>query len=131
MMKLLNKVDWVGSGASLAWGIYAKDPWFIGGGLVGFVVAWYQPANKLAELLKKRMVRKKAVADDSATVLKEDAFYAEMLGQQPDAEPPKASKAPDFSGELRIASVSISGSRHNALKPSHLNLADSTGRTHA
>lgn len=66
--KWLYQLDWLVAGGCIAWGLLRLaqghqdlDTWFwVGGGVLGLVLAWVRPAEHFARLLQRRMIRKSA-----------------------------------------------------------------------
>ncbi len=132
LIKALSALDWVVGTLSLAWGLYSGNAWFIAGGALGLVTAYYKPAVRIQAALEKRFLRKKPANADNVKVQAEDAFYANMLGT--DVETPATpaavvAAAPDFTRTLPAGPVLVNSSRHNLLKPTHLNLVQGTAST--
>ncbi len=44
-------LDWALALASLSWGIYSQNGWWIAGGVIGFALAWIDPGTRLRKRL--------------------------------------------------------------------------------
>lgn len=121
-IKALSALDWIVGTLTLVWGLYSGNSWFIAGGVLGLMTAYFKPAMRVQAALEKRFLRKKPNHGDSSKVQAEDAFYANMLGNDTAAPAPAEPVAVNFSRALVAGPVLVSGSRHNLLKPGHLNL---------
>lgn len=51
--------DWALAAAGLGYGIYAQSYLFIGLGLFGVFLAWYRPATRIQNVLKKKIVKRR------------------------------------------------------------------------
>lgn len=58
LLKIMGYLDYVASTAVLAYGIYAQSVFYIGAGLLGYVVALLRPAERLKAALGSKFVRK-------------------------------------------------------------------------
>jgi len=124
LLKILNKLDWVVGAGTVLVGLYLLNGWVVASGVLGLLVAWYKPAERIKKKLEAKFLRKKTVASDVHKVQAEDEFYAQMGVTEPELSQPKAPvTAVSYSNSLSSGPVLISSSRHNQLKVDHLNLA--------
>lgn len=122
LFKLLSAMDWLVSGGSVAYGLYAQNWWYVAGGLLGLGLAYYRPSERIRAVIEKRFLHKKARTDDSAVAQAEDVFYASVLGQLQDASAPSVSTGPRHYHDTLPAygRVLLSGSKHNQLRAEHV-----------
>lgn len=127
LLKILNKLDWAVGGGTLLVGLYLLNGWIVASGVLGLLVAWYKPAERVKKKLEAKFLRKKTVTSDVHKVQAEDEFYAQMgvTEPEPQSQPLPPANAVSYSNALSSGPVLISSSRHNQLKPDHLNLAAS------
>ena len=45
--RYVRAFDWILAAASLGWGIYTSNAWWIAGGIIGFALAWIDPGTRL------------------------------------------------------------------------------------
>jgi hypothetical protein len=43
----LRTLDWLGAGASLGYGLWQHNYWWIGAGVILFFLAWYDPGARI------------------------------------------------------------------------------------
>ena len=124
-LKALNRLDWFLAGGTIAVGLYLQNWWVVGSGCIGLAAAWYRPAERIKARMEKKFLRKKAATSDAKSVQAEDAFYAQVLGQEPAADlvAKAAPTAGDFSAALQSGQFSLNPSRHSVLRYQHFNLA--------
>ncbi len=131
VLRFFNYFDWVVAVGTLVVGLVLMNGWVIASGLLGLALAWYKPAERIKKRMEKSFLRKPAKVEDSAHTQGEDAFYANVLGTaQPAAledAPSAAATAPatpvGFAfGPRGYGAVRLSVSKHNQLRPEHLEL---------
>lgn len=130
MQKLLTRLtalDWILSGATLAYGLWSKNPLIIGVGAVGLLIAWYSPAKRLqtkmanSSLASRRRAKESAAAQAAIEAVAEEEAAKSTLG----AEPVATSELPprNFSSQISAyAGMRLTPSKHNRLQPSSFNL---------
>lgn len=122
LFKLLAAMDWLVSGGSVAYGLLTQNWWYVAGGVLGLCLAFYRPSERIRAVLEKRFLRKKTRTDDSAVAQAEDVFYASVLGQLQDESAPSVAAGPRHYHDTLPAynRVLLSGSKHNQLRPEHV-----------
>lgn len=121
MLKLLNKVDWILGFGVIAAGIYLEDWRVLASGFLGLAVAYYKPADRIKARLEAKLLRKTESKNASVTALvAEDTPPVEELSALESSTTP--TKHASFKEEMQGGQILLGGSRHNVLKPSHLNM---------
>lgn len=62
--KFANKLDWAGSIACIGYGIYISGMWWILGGIIGLVIAYFNPSKKVSDKITSKF-KSKATANVS------------------------------------------------------------------
>lgn len=124
LLRYLNKLDWILSGATVLAGLYLLDWLIVLAGVVGLVAAWYKPAERLKNRLQKRVLRKRgAPAGPTDQDLGEDLYHSTEPAVPASNEPARS-----FRDGYAPVQVRLSTSRHNLLKAEHFNLAEADDR---
>lgn len=123
-LKTLKYVDWIlGIGTILA-GIVMGSKLIVGAGLLGLLVAWYNPAERVKQAIEKRMVRKgSSNVDHTAAAKADDALYE---GTEPAAVADVASptaETPNYSANPTTGKVYLHSSPHNLVKLTSLSFS--------
>lgn len=121
VLQFLNKLDWVLAAATVVAGIYLQNWWLVSGGLIGFIVAWYKPAEKLQAKVKQRILRKKA-ANAPVDANLGEAIYQEMASSA--VSPIEAPPPRTYRDGYPPLNIRVSSSKHNRLRAEHFNLAE-------
>ena len=135
VIKNLSKLDWILGGATLAYGVATMNLFIAAVGVMSLLIAWFKPAVRIKAALEKRFFARKVEKSGvlaTRSALAEDAFYAEHLGAAEVELPPAAAESPaaisapaplpSFLVTLPSGPYSLHSSRHNQLRPAHLNL---------
>lgn len=68
VFKYIRYLDLVTALGAVAWGIYQHNAWWLAGGLVGLVVAWLGPAERVNNLVRSRVTRRASFPLDLSPV---------------------------------------------------------------
>ena len=80
MKRFLRLFDFAVALASLGYGLYARDPWWIAGGLLGLVFAWLNPARRMQGVLRTRLGAGRRLPAGSASYGQSTGALAAQLG---------------------------------------------------
>lgn len=126
IIRLLGIVDWLVAIGSIAVGLYLKNGWVIGSGVLGLGIAYLQPAVWMKKKMEKWLVRKAKPGEVSTALVQHDeAFYADVLGNSEPKVTVAAVSLPQrtyASPSLPYAGTYIGRRKHNLLRPEHFNL---------
>lgn len=123
-LKHLSTLDWVLSILTLAYGAWAQNPYFIGAGVLGLLLAWFSPAKRIqakmanSAFASRRRVKEAAAAQAAIDAVADtDATNHEAAAE---ASPPKRA---DYSLRLAgYAPLRLNPSKHNRLRADSFNL---------
>lgn len=123
-LKTLRYVDWtLGIGTVVA-GVLLGNKLVLAAGLLGLLVAWFNPAQRLKHAIEKRIVRKgSGKVDHTELAAHDDALYeAPALSEAQSTEAP-ANEKPDYSANPSIGKVFLHSSPHNQVKLTSLSFS--------
>lgn len=78
-MQVFRYVDFGLSFASIAYGVYSKDLWWVAGGCLGLVIALWNPTRRVQGVLKTRLAAGRRVSEGSASYGVSDSDLAAEL----------------------------------------------------
>lgn len=118
LIRYLNRLDLVLSLGSLGWGLWFQNYWALAGGVLGLLMTWYNPAEKLQAKLQAKFLRKGPPPSDASALLAEDLFYR-PTGDATDSDaapaevPAPSASLPTYSLGPLPPSVYLNPSKHN------------------
>ncbi|MEA1937933.1 MAG: hypothetical protein U9N14_02435 [Pseudomonadota bacterium] len=77
VQKKLHVLDWTMGFSAIAWGIYDKlNPWWIGGGILCILAAWWNPVPKFQNWITGKFIQRPA--SQTSTPVASTSDYAEV-----------------------------------------------------
>ena len=93
--KKLNKLDYVLSIGTLAFGLYFDNNYAIVGGVVGLFIAFVNPSKQVQSYISRKFIaKKKASASQLDALEARESFYSERLSEVNEAESVSIVQAP-------------------------------------
>jgi hypothetical protein len=129
LIRFLGIIDWLVAIGSIAVGLALRNWWIVASGTLGLGVAYYQPARIIKDKLEKYLVRKPKPGEVSTALVQNDeAFYAQVLGEQQEAAASPQVVVPRTYGSpvSGYAGTFIGRRKHNQLRVELLNLHNQT-----
>lgn len=123
-LKTLRYVDWtLGIGTVIA-GVLLGNKLVLVAGLLGLLVAWFNPAQRLKHAIEKRMVRKgSGKVDHTALTTHDDALYEAPALSDAQSGEVLADEKPNYSANPTTGKVFLHSSPHNLVKLTSLSFS--------